>query len=301
MTEATRVPAIGCCLTAGSFMAGLGGSAEADAGRDPVDGLVNGIMETLRIGYDFAELTVRSLMDLSEPEFGRLRSRLADANVNIPALNSFIPPGLKVTGPDVDEDALVRYVGLAIRRARAVGADIIVFGSGGARRVPDGFPAERAMKQVERFLAMTGDIAAEHGLTIAIEPLNRAECNLINTVEQAVRLAERARSPHIRVLADAYHMHLEREPLGVVTRAAAASLLAHVHYAESDRGFPTGAKADGIRLPELLRALREGGYTGRISAECFSADASADRSAARAGSLRYVRECLRHITTRGAN
>lgn len=278
-------------------MTEVGNAAGAQSGTDAADALASGIAETHRIGYDFAELTVRSLMELTEAQFDRLRGKLAGSSIRIPVLNSFIPPELKVTGPDADERALAPYIRVAMRRASAIGAEIIVFGSGGARRVPEGYPAERGLEQVERFLAIADEIAAEFGITVAIEPLNRSECNVINTVAQALRLSEKLRLSHIRVLADAYHMHLEGEPEQIAADAAAAGQLAHVHYAEADRSFPTGAKADGVRLTELLAALQSSGYAGRISAECVSAAASGDS----AESLRYVRECLRTITTRGAN
>jgi len=311
---AKRIP-IGCCLTAGTFMPqGAAGASSSDVRDDPVERLLAGIACIYAAGYDFAELAAGAITALPEREFDRLRGELAVRGWSIPVYNSLIPPTLKLTGPLVDDRALADYVGLALGRAAATGAEVVVFGSGGARSVPDGYPVGAAMEQIVRFLHLCGEHAARCGITVAIEPLNRKESNIIRTVAEAWQMAEALKLSHVRVLADAYHMHAEGEPLDIAGIVARAGMLAHVHYAEPDRRFPVGEakgtaetgpsreagqpkseRAPSARtgMERLFSLLHESGYSGRISAECMEPEGLRNGGT----SLQYVRTIQDKVLT----
>ncbi|UQZ82555.1 D-tagatose 3-epimerase [Paenibacillus konkukensis] len=284
---------VGCCLTAGSFMPQSGGtSASSDRLEERLFQDISGLLEA---GYDYAELTVGSLIQLSEEEFDRLAVKMREAGITIPVCNSFIPASLKLTGPEVHREAVESYVDLAMKRVRALGGEMIIFGSGAARTVPEGYPVEQGLEQIKQFLAMCDFYADKYEVAVAIEPLNRGESNIINRVEQALDLAEELQLRHIKVLADAYHMHLEQESPDILHRAAAGNRLAHVHYAEYDRSFPRESIPDGVDIPGLLEALQKSGYKGRISAECMTENPSHQWSP----SLGYIRSLLEQAYERG--
>ncbi len=137
----------------------------------------------------------------------------------------------------------------------------------------------------------------KYGVTIAIEPLNRKESNVINTVAEALELAEELDLPGIQVLADAYHMYLEREPLEIISRAVKAGRLAHVHYAEFDRSFPVGQADNGVDFAQLFTLLQEAGYTGGISAECSSKQIAVDSEE----SLSYISRIWNEVQARSSS
>ena len=99
----------------------------------------------------------------------------------------------------------------ATERATELDGEIIVFGSGGARHVPEGFSRKRAHDQILEFLEAAANYARRHGLVIAIEPLNRSETNMINSIAEAVQFADELMQPEIQVLVDFYHQMLEAE------------------------------------------------------------------------------------------
>jgi sugar phosphate isomerase/epimerase len=284
----------GCCLGFGaSFMPQAGGGQLQPAARKPGEAgsaprqLLSDLRQVAEFGYDFPELTVGALMHLSEAEFAESAQLLQDAGITVPVFNSFIPPTLKLTGPGIDVAAIEAYVGLAMERVQAVGGGQIIFGSGGARTVPDGFPPEAAMEQIKQFLHMCDKHAGRYGLIVAIEPLNRRESNIINKVGEALDLAAELNLPNITVLADGFHMHLEREPFAVLSRATATGLLTHVHLAEYDRSWPSaeGAGSDGVDYADFFSELRKSGYEGRVALECNAADFAAKSAPA----LRFIK------------
>jgi len=229
-------------------------------------------------GFEYIEPTVGSLVpDRPDDAFAPVMQQVAGAPLSPEAFNCFLPASLKVTGADADLDALMRYVTVACKRAAQIGGKVIVFGSGGARTVPDGFPIDEAMSQVTTFLAATGVIAGQSGITIAIEPLRKAESNIINLVSEAYQLARRVAHPAVRALADIFHMAHEGEPYSSVIPGG--DLLAHVHISH-----PITRKApqpgDGCDYTEFFRALKQAGYDGRISVECAWDDFAAQAPAA---------------------
>ena len=141
-----------------------------------------------------------------------------------------------------------------------------------ARRRPDDFPEERTRSQLEHFLRLAGDAAQQAGLQIAIEPLNQAETNTINTVAEGLDLALSVKHPGVHVLADLYHMAAEGESYDVLQ--GIGGRLIHVHLAEPpDRTAPG---AVGYDFRPFFGALSEGGYRGRISVECRWQDSESE-------------------------
>ncbi|MDB5083471.1 MAG: glycoside hydrolase family 2 sugar binding protein, partial [Bacilli bacterium] len=259
----------GCCLAIGSFMPQT--DKTQGANLNAPEKIVNGIKQLLSNGYQFAELTVGALMQLSRDEFDEVKNRVRDAKLTVPVFNSFIPKELKLTGPEVDVRQIEKYVDQAMKRISALGGRQIIFGSGGARSVPAGFSMDQAMNQIKQFLRLCEMYAGHYRITVAIEPLNRKESNILNTVGEALELADELNLPHIKVLADAYHMNLESEPFTIMTKAIDRKLLSHVHISEYNRSFPLGeAGSEGIDFQAFFRELQQAGYDGAISAECSS-------------------------------
>jgi sugar phosphate isomerase/epimerase len=233
-------------------------------------------------GYDFAELTVSALAPLETDEaWGERRPQLAGLRPPIHAFNVFVPGQLKLVGPERDSAAIQRYARPAVRRAADLGARIIVFGSGAARRIPDGYPRSRAWDELAEFLSTCADAAAGTGVTIAIEPLNHDESNVLNSYLEAVELAALVDRPEIRVLADIYHFMVDSEPLEDILHAP--ERLAHVHLADSGRLYPGSGS---YPLERLLALLRDVNYGGALSIECRWGD---DLAAESAAALRFLR------------
>lgn len=216
-------------------------------------------------GFDFCEIAAAATLAGHDPSPDAVDLEgLSELEPAVRAFNCFLPGDLRVVGPDVQRDRVEAYVGTTIARAAEVGADLMVFGSGRSRSVPDGFARSAAWGQLVWFLERCADHAREHGLTIAIEPLNANECNILNTYTESVALAREVSRPFIKVLADTWHFAVEDEPLDDILEAP--EWLAHVHVADSpDRGHPGSGSYPFDRLFAILREIS---YDGRVSIEC---------------------------------
>jgi len=107
------------------------------------------------------------------------------------------------------------------------------------------------------------DYAGEHGVTLALEPLNRFETSFINTAEQVMEVVDGVHSPALGVLLDTFHVNIEEHDPSAAIRTC-GSHVAHVHACGCDRGAPGD---DQIPWPKIAAALDEGGYQGPIVVE----------------------------------
>lgn len=218
-----------------------------------------------RAGFDFLELPLSAVRAWEEREVRETAARLRDAGMPALAFNGLLAPGLRICGGPREEAALDEYFDGLFDRAAALGGALVVFGSGAARRIPDELPREAGEARVEAFARRLARLAARSGLRVVIEPLNRAECNVLTRADEALALAQRIGDPALGVLVDIYHLYHEEEPLADVE--ALGSALWHVHMAQPvNRGIC--APDDGFDYRPFAAALRRIGYDGGVSLEC---------------------------------
>lgn len=233
-----------------------------------------------RLGYDYIETGLSAVAAMSEEDFQQAKEALMDSGLRCEAMNGMLPRDLPVVGGAAGLARAESYLSAAFARAEQLGVQVIVFGSGGSRRVPEGFSWARAWRQLRDYLTLADRLAGKHGLRIAIEPLRREECNILNRVGEAVELAALLDLPHVGVLGDTYHMWSESEPLSALVDAG--ELLWHVHTAcPEGRLFPKNDDPADAReeYKTLFRVLKTAGYQGRVSIEAgcerFEEDARA--------------------------
>ena len=233
------------------------------------DGTGIEIVEQARdLGYDYIELSLAHLAALTDEAFDSLRGRLQASGLACEACNNFFPRAVRLTGPEVSWPQVRQYVHTAVNRAAELGVQVIVFGSSAAKNVPEGYPIYRAWQQIVTALQFAADEAHRKGIVIAIEPLNRQESNIVNSVAEGLALMQRVKRDKVQILADYYHMALESEDLSILRQAGPA--LRHVHFARVEgRTFPQAVEP-GFQV--FFKALRANGYSGRVSVEGFSND-----------------------------
>lgn len=216
-------------------------------------------------GGDYIEENVKRFLIPDRPEVEWLKKLEASKTCPLPfySCNSFLPGSLRSTGGNANHEAVLAYAETAFKRAQQIGLKIIVFGSGGSRRLAEGDPVEKADKQFVSLLSKMGPMAAPYGITIVVEPLRRQECNYINTVVEGAEIVERVNHPNIRLLFDIYHMLHNGEDPGDLNKVG--KLLAHGHIAEKEKRSAPGVMGDDFR--PFFAALKKMHYKGRISIE----------------------------------
>jgi sugar phosphate isomerase/epimerase len=213
-------------------------------------------------GWDYIEDNVQSLLQGLTPD--AQWQPPAKASLPILAANVLMPATLKITGPEADLSAIAPYLLNVMRRAQHVGITKLVFGSGAARNVPEGFDRKKAVSQITAFSRMTADLAAVHGITMVIEPLNKGECNIVNSVAEGMEYVRALKHSAFQCLVDSYHFWLEDEPLENLK--AAMPWIKHVHLADKVGRVAPGLSGQSDYKP-FFKVLKDFGYDGTISFE----------------------------------
>lgn len=138
-------------------------------------------------------------------------------------------------------------------------------------------------------LSRLNEVAEKHSVTVFLEPLNRYEDHMINTLEQARYYIDQGRFSHVALIADFYHMNIEEAHIDE-SILAQKDFIRHIHLADSHRYQPGSGHTD---FESGFSALKEIGYTGAMAFECrVNGD---DAASAYRSSLVFIRNLILKI------
>ena len=228
----------------------------------------NKIAVCKKLGYDYVESAFEMLADPKNDEkYDAFQAELKNNDFSCLSVNCFIPSALKITGPDVDEQALKDYIERGMKRGAALGVKKVVFGSGGARKRPEGFSYETAVRQIFSFLTdIVSPIAEKYGILLVIEPLRSGDTNMIESLREGAVIAAAVNRPNVRLLVDLYHAYYSGDTNDHIR--SMTTLLRHAHIAEPEkRVYP--APGDAYPYADFISALKAAGCdTCSVEARC---------------------------------
>jgi D-psicose/D-tagatose/L-ribulose 3-epimerase len=218
------------------------------------------------MGFDLIEVAVE---DPELVDTDLLQAALEEHDLGVVTCGAF-GPGRNISSLDPSEREAARdYLIWMIDAAEKLGSDVVagpMYSAVGKARLED--PADR---EAEWNLAVEGlremaAYAAERGVRLAFEPLNRFETDLVNVVDQGLRLIKDVGSPNLGFHLDTFHMHLEEKDSAAAIKKAGDRIF-HFHACENDRGVPGTGQVD---WEGVFKALAEVGYDGNVVIESFT-------------------------------
>lgn len=232
------------------------------------------------IGYDLVEVL---MFDPYTLDLAATRAGLAGTGLGL-RLGMALGPDTDISSDDPDIAANgVAAVGRALEIAAELGAPAV---SGITYAAFKSYSAPQTVAQRARVVASLAQLdgrAAQLGVRLGLEPVNRYESYMVNTLDQAAAMIRDAGGRNMFVHMDTFHMNIEE---GDITAAIHrnADLLGYAHVADSNRGMLGGGHFD---LTAYFRALASVGYAGDFTVESFS---SKVLSADLVGGVRLWRE-----------
>lgn len=215
-----------------------------------------------KIGYDYIELALSKIGSLSDEEFADAKKTLETVGLSAPRFNLLFPKTIHVIGKDVDSAEIQNWLDKAFKRMQELGGKTIVFGSGKSRNLPSDVDFAIGFEQLVKVTKQVGQTAAKYGITVVIEPLNRSETNMINSVTEGAMLAYCVAEKNVGVLADWYHMAVENESPEHINMVGK---ILHAHIAAKEkRLYPLGT---GDEFKPFFGALKAINYDGMLSVE----------------------------------
>ncbi len=241
-----------------------------DATLDP---LLDRIAE---LGFDAVELPLERVGDLSIDAVGAALERTGLS----PYVVGAMARGRDLVETDAQTVATTQdYLRACIDLAAGIGAPAVCgpfYAATGRTGLLTADERTSAYAEWRDHLAPVVDHAGSRGVVLGIEPLNRYETSLINTVDQALTGLDGLLGPALGLALDTYHLNIEERSSAGAIRTAGAHLV-HLQVCGNDRGAPGGDQTD---WPALIAALDEVGYAGPLNIESFTADNAAIATAA---------------------
>ncbi len=222
------------------------------------------IQSLKQCGFDGVEVPVAPGTEADFGVHGRVLDDLGLERTAVFALDDQANP--------ISEEARVREAAVdalkeAIAKSRALGATRLVGPFHSAYKTFSGSgPTEDERSRSADVLRRAAEEAEQAGVVLAVEPLNRFECYLMNTVADARAVIDRVDHSHCGILYDTHHMHIEEKDVTDAVRRA-SDRIAHVHVSESDRGTPGSGQVAWV---DTFRALQASGYDDWLVIEAFS-------------------------------
>ncbi|GAA1469732.1 sugar phosphate isomerase/epimerase [Nocardiopsis exhalans] len=227
-------------------------------------------------GFDVLELPVENVGDWDPRRAQTLLDGLGLAACTVLVMG----PGRELVATDpatrtATQDYLKRVVDAAATVGSTVVAGPAYASVGRAWRMS---PSERAGLRAEltEALAPVVDHASAAGVRIAVEPLNRYETSVLNTVDQALEALADLPAEHCGLALDVYHMNIEERDVAAAIERAAGRVH-HVQVCANDRGAPG---ADHLDWSRIVTALDKSGYSGPLVIESFTAENASIATAA---------------------
>lgn len=220
--------------------------------------------ELKRTGYDGVELPIFE----GEPEhFARVGRALRDEGLRCTAVTVLPDAAHDALSPDpVSRAGAVRRLRWSVDCLEAAGGEVLCGPFHQPLGVFSGEPPNEAERQrLVEVHSSAAAYAAERRIRLSVEPLNRFECYILNTLADAAEIARRVGTEGYGILYDTFHANIEeKDPVGVI--APHLNRISHVHLSENDRGTPGKGH---VPFAATLRAFKQGGYEGWFVIEAF--------------------------------
>ena len=217
------------------------------------------LKEVKEAGFDYIEFPLNKFGLIDDDEYEIVKNQLEDSGLKLKSCSLLLPKTMMALGPEANGDELDKYLDVAFSRMYEAGAKIAVFGSGKSRRIPASYNYQAAFKELVEVTKHIVEIAKKYEVENVIEPWNRNETDLINSLEEGAALSALSGA---MLLADSFHMAKENEAWSLIDKV---SPLKHAHIATLDgRRYPTEL-TDEVR--GFIKALKVNSYSGSLSIE----------------------------------
>ncbi len=220
------------------------------------------------LGFSLVEIPVE---DPNQIDTTIIKSLLREFDLKVAVCGSFSKERDIASDDTAVQQTGMQYIHDCTRIASELGARVFsgpLYTSVGKARMVSSGQRQLEWDRAVTNLSKAAVFAREAGVTLAIEPLNRFESDMVNTAEDAVRMARQVNHPSLKIALDGFHMSLEERNMEDAFLTA-GSLLAHVQVAENYRGIPGTGQTDWKAWERGLESI---GYTGAVVIESFTPD-----------------------------
>jgi sugar phosphate isomerase/epimerase len=212
------------------------------------------------LGYDGVELA--GIPDACDARM--VRDVVGRHGLAVTSICGMYPADRDLSSPDPEvRSNAVRYVRQCSELAAQLEAPLVIVVPGAVGRVSPVVDAAEEWELAVVSITAAADAAAELGVKLALEALNRYESYFLRTLEMAARLAGDVDRQNVGLMADLFHMNIEEADMAAEIRRF-GELIWHVHMADSNRRPPGLGHTE---IAAVILALKDIDYGGSLTME----------------------------------
>jgi D-psicose/D-tagatose/L-ribulose 3-epimerase len=218
-----------------------------------------------KMGFDLIEVGIESTSDL---DYARAGAIARDNGLAVSVCAAMGPDRDLIHAEDGIRTNGMDYVRHCIDAAKTVGAKNVIgplYSAVGRTWQQTEDERKRDVDLLVRQLKELSTYAADRGVGLGVEPLNRFETSFINLASQAIEVVDRVGHPACGILLDTFHMNIEERSVGDAIRAT-GKRLRQLHTCENDRGAPGSGH---VPWRDVAQACRDIGFKGPFVIESF--------------------------------
>lgn len=218
------------------------------------------------MGFDVVEIPVENpeLIDAKAVNNALMENGLE------PTVCGVFGPTKDLTHDDVSvHETCFRYIEKCFELCNAWNVDFVagpMYSAVGKARMVSSEQRKIEWERAVNNLRKVCEVAQSFGTSIALEPLNRFESDMVNTAEDVMRLVTDINYTEAKVLLDGFHMTIEEKNIREAINTVGDKLL-HVQVSENHRGIPGSGLTPWY---EFQKGLEDIDYKGAMVIESFT-------------------------------
>jgi len=224
------------------------------------------LIKVKNMGYDIIEVAVE---DASLIDWKMVKTVASDLDLKITISGAFGAERDISSTEDQYRKIGKQYIIDCINIAAEMGSPVFggpLYSAVGKTRLVSDDQKKQERDWCVDILKEVSHMASDQGVTLGLEPLNRFETDMINTIDQALSLTEEVGHSSLKIVLDTFHANIEEKNIPASIRKIGKDRLCHIQGNESDRGTPGTGHLDWTGIKG---ALDEIGYEGAIVIETF--------------------------------
>jgi D-psicose/D-tagatose/L-ribulose 3-epimerase len=217
-------------------------------------------------GFDLIEVCIE---DPDTIDSAAIHAQVQRVDLDVTICGAFGPSRDLSSEDETVQKSGLSYLFRCIDFAEMLGSPFVsgpMYAAVGNTRLVDEDARRAQWKRSAANLKVAAVYAAERSVKLAIEPLNRFETDLINTVDQGLRMVDEIAADNVGLLLDTFHMNIEEKDIPAAIRRAGDRII-EFHACSNDRGTPG---EDHLPWRAITGALRDVRYDGPVVIEAFT-------------------------------
>jgi sugar phosphate isomerase/epimerase len=212
------------------------------------------ILKLQDLGFDYFDVSFKAVVQLSEERFAEALKFIKTIQIPCIGTNCMLKGSYKIASGDYNVKEVDEFLETGFKRVSALGVKYVVFGSGSARSLPKGVSYDEGYKRIVEFTKKIGKMAEAYGIIIAIEPLRKLECNIVNTIYEGIKLAKDSGCKNVKCNADFFHIS-HSDNIKKLFEFKNEIVYGHISSPTITRGFPKKSKK--YDYATFIKALKE--------------------------------------------